>query len=169
MKSEMRGNVWKFGDNVDTDHISPSRYSMLKEYSEMAAHAFADMRPEFASQCQKGDIIVAGKNFGCGSSRQRAPLVIKYCGVSCIIAESFARIFLRNSVNMGFPMLELPNASKLIDEHDNISVNMEKGEIINNTKKEVYYFNPIPEFMMNIYRAGGLDGYIINRLKEEEK
>lgn len=167
MENQMCGRVWLFGDNVDTDHITPSRYSMLKDYMEMSRHCFADLRPEFGQERRDGDIIVAGKNFGCGSSRQRAPLVIKNRGISCIVAESFARIFLRNSVNMGFPMLELPNASKLIAEGDVISVDMEKGIIYNQTKDETYRFNPIPQFMADIYKEGGLDGYILRRLSQK--
>ena len=169
METKMCGRVWLFGDNVDTDHITPSRYSMLKDYMEMSRHCFADLRPEFGRERRDGEIIVAGKNFGCGSSRQRAPLVIKNHGISCIVAESFARIFLRNAVNMGFPVLELPDASRLISEEDIISVDFEKGEIHNQKKNETYQFNPIPEFMASIYKAGGLDGYILDRLSKERQ
>jgi 3-isopropylmalate dehydratase small subunit len=161
------GRVWLFGDDVDTDHITPSRFSMLKDYDEMSMHCFEDIRPEFGKERRDGDIVVAGKNFGCGSSRQRAPLVIQRRGIACVIAESYARIFLRNSVNMGFPVFELPDASKLIREGDLLSVDSDAGIVRNETKNEEYRISPMPEFLKGIYDAGGLDGYIVERLRRE--
>lgn len=161
------GRTWLFGNNVDTDHIIPARYLSIPDYMEMSTHCFADVRPEFGRQRRDGEILVAGKNFGCGSSREFAPLVIKNRGISCIVAESFSRIFLRNAVNMGFPVVELPLASRLISEGDVISVDMIGGKIVDETKDEEYAIKPLPEFMMKIYRAGGLEGYIAQRLALE--
>jgi 3-isopropylmalate/(R)-2-methylmalate dehydratase small subunit len=167
VETRICGRTWVFGDNIDTDHIIPSRYTQSTDYMEMSTHCFADLRPEFGEQRRDGEILVAGKNFGCGSSRQTAPLVIKNRGIVCIIAESFARIFLRNSVNMGFRVIELPDALKRINEGDILCVQLKDCKIINRTKNESYEIQRLPEFMENIYEAGGLDGYIIKRLTQE--
>lgn len=168
MENIKGGKVWLFGDNVNTNDMSPSRFSMLKDLMEVSKYCFADLRPEFGKESRDGEIIVAGKNFGCGSSRQRAPIAIKNRGIACVIAESFARTFLRNCVNMGFLVLELPDASRLIAEGDIVSVDIVKCEIFNQTKGETYKFEPIPEFMLDIYNAGGLEGYIVKRLAAEK-
>jgi 3-isopropylmalate/(R)-2-methylmalate dehydratase small subunit len=161
------GRTWVFGDNIDTDHIIPSRYTQSTDYMEMSTRCFADLRPEFGGQRHDGEILVAGKNFGCGSSRQTAPLVIKNRGIACILAESFARIFLRNSVNMGFRVIELSETLKRITEGDILHIQLKEGKIINQTKNEIYKIQRLPEFMENIYAAGGLDGYILKRLAQE--
>ena len=167
METKICGKTWLFGDNVDTDNIIPGHFTLGMDFDEMSKHAFADLRPEFGKQRRDGEIVVAGKNFGCGSSRQVAPLVIKNRGISCIIAESFARIFLRNSINMGFPVIELPNASKLISEGDILDVKLQEGKIINQTKKQAYDIQKLPEFMERLLNDGGLNNYIRRRLKEE--
>lgn len=159
------GRTWLFGNDVDTDHIIPARYLQIKEVGEMSRHCFTDIRPEFAAECKPGDILVAGKNFGCGSSRQFAPLVIRACGISCVVAESFSRLFLRNAVNMGFPAVELPLSRKLIREGDIITVDAIESRIVNESRGEVYETIPIPSFMRGIYEAGGLEGHIRERLK----
>jgi 3-isopropylmalate/(R)-2-methylmalate dehydratase small subunit len=169
MEPKICGRAWVFGDNVDTDHIIPSRYAQTTDYREMSEHCFADLRPEFGKERRDGDILVGGRNFGCGSSRQIAPLAIKNRGISCIVAESFARIFLRNSVNMGFRVVELPEATRLIAEGDILWVKAEEGQIVNQTKDQVYKIQRLPGFMENIYAAGGLDVYIQKRLAEERK
>jgi 3-isopropylmalate/(R)-2-methylmalate dehydratase small subunit len=169
MESKICGHTWVFGDNVDTDHIIPSRYAQTTDYMEMSTHCFADLRPKFGKERRDGDILVGGRNFGCGSSRQIAPLVIKNRGISCIVAESFARIFLRNSVNMGFRVVELPEATKFITEGDILWIKPGEGQIINQTKDQIYKVQRLPEFMENIYAAGGLDAYILKRLAEERK
>lgn len=161
------GRTWLFGNDVDTDHIIPSRYLQISDYTEMSRHCFIDVRQEFARNCRPGDILVAGKNFGCGSSRQFAPIVIKNCGVSCVVAESFSRLFLRNCFNMGFLAVELPLSTKLISEGDIITVNVPEGKIVNESKGELYAIGEIPPFMLNLYEAGGLEGLISKRLQEE--
>jgi 3-isopropylmalate/(R)-2-methylmalate dehydratase small subunit len=167
METKICGSTWVFADNVDTDHIIPSRYAQTTDYMEMSTHCFADLRPEFGQKRRDGEILVGGRNFGCGSSRQIAPLVIKNRGISCIVAESFARIFLRNSVNMGFRVVELPEATKLITEGDILWVKPEEGQIINHTKNQVYEIQRLPDFMESIYAAGGLDAYILKRLADK--
>ena len=158
----MQGKVWKFGDNVDTDLIIAARYLNTSEPSELAKHVMEDADPEFVAKMTPGDIIVAGENFGCGSSREHAPIALKAAGIAAIIAPSFARIFYRNAFNMGLPIFELKEADK-IDEGDEVRIDMDKGEIINLTKNETYKFVPIPEFMQRLVDAGGL----INFAKQE--
>lgn len=170
METNINGRTWVFGDNVDTDHIIPSRYSAeITDYMEMSTYCFAELRPEFGKQRHDGEILVAGKNFGCGSSRQTAPLVIKNRGIACIVAESFARIFLRNSVNMGFHVIELPDALKRVSEGDILKIFLKDGKLVNETTKQTYEIQKLPEFMENIYAAGGLDGYIVDRLERERR
>ena len=151
----MQGKVWKFGDNVDTDLIIAARYLNTSEPSELAKHVMEDADPEFVAKMTPGDIIVAGENFGCGSSREHAPIALKAAGIAAIIAPSFARIFYRNAFNMGLPIFELKEADK-IDEGDEVRIDMDQGEIVNLTKNETYKFVPIPEFMQRLVDAGGL-------------
>lgn len=148
-------NVWKFGDDVDTDAIVPGKYLTINKPDELAKHAFEGVRPQFASGVREGDFIVAGYNFGCGSSREHAPLALKGAKVKCVIAKSFARIFFRNAINIGLPLLECPDTDK-IEEEDYIEVDFESGIITNITKNQTYQATPLPDFVRNIVDAGGL-------------
>jgi 3-isopropylmalate/(R)-2-methylmalate dehydratase small subunit len=154
----MKGNVWKFGNDIDTDAIIPGRYLILNTPEELARHAFEGVRPEFASVVEPGNIIIGGNNFGCGSSREHAPLALKGVKVKCIIAKSFARIFFRNSINIGLPLLECPDTDR-IDEGDEIEVDFASGMITNKTKGETYSATPMPDFLQGIVDAGGLIEY----------
>ncbi|HIM94060.1 MAG TPA: 3-isopropylmalate dehydratase small subunit [Campylobacterales bacterium] len=151
----MQGKVWKFGDNVDTDLIIAARYLNTSEPSQLAKYVMEDADPEFVSKMSVGDIIVAGENFGCGSSREHAPIALKAAGVSAVIAPTFARIFYRNSFNMGLPIFELEESAE-INEGDTVKVDMEKGEVINISQAKTYRFTPIPTFMQELVDAGGL-------------
>jgi 3-isopropylmalate/(R)-2-methylmalate dehydratase small subunit len=151
----LQGKVWKFGDNIDTDLIIAARYLNTSEPSELAKHVMEDADPAFVSKMSEGDIIVAGENFGCGSSREHAPIALKSAGISAIIAPTFARIFYRNAFNMGLPIFELPEANE-INEGDRVKIDMAKGEVINITQAKIYKFTPIPEFMQKLVDAGGL-------------
>jgi len=151
----LQGKVWKFGDNIDTDLIIAARYLNTSEPSELAKHIMEDADPEFLNKMSEGDIIVAGENFGCGSSREHAPIALKAAGISAIIAPTFARIFYRNAFNMGLPIFELKEANE-INEGDTVKIDMAKGEIINITQAKTYKFTPIPEFMQKLVDAGGL-------------
>ena len=157
------GKVHKFGDNVDTDVIIPARYLNVPDPAELAKHCMEDIDVDFAKKVNKGDIIVANKNFGCGSSREHAPIAIKASGVSCVIAETFARIFYRNAINIGLPIIECPEAAKDIDEGDEVEIDFDSGKIINKTKNEEYQGQAFPEFMQKIIKAEGLINYINNR------
>jgi len=148
-------NVWKFGDDIDTDAIIPGKYLTINTPDELAKHAFEGVRPEFASGVKEGDIIVAGFNFGCGSSREHAPLALKGAKVKCIIAKSFARIFFRNAINIGLPLLECHDTDK-IEEGDSIEVNFASGIITNTEKDQTYDATPLPDFVRGIVDAGGL-------------
>jgi 3-isopropylmalate/(R)-2-methylmalate dehydratase small subunit len=155
--------AWKYGDNVDTDVIIPARYLVTGDPQELAKHCLENLDPRFVPEHQPGDIIVGGKNFGCGSSREHAPIAIKGSGVPCIIATSFARIFYRNAVNIGLPVYESPEASAGIQMGDDVTVDEAQGLIINHTRDERYPFRPLPPFMQEIVRAGGL----MQKLKRE--
>ena len=148
--------VWRYGDHVDTDVIIPARYLNIADFKELSEHAMEDIDTTFASQVQPGDIMVAGRNFGCGSSREHAPIVIKEKGIQCIIAESFARIFYRNAINIGLPILECPSASTAIREGDTVSVNFDTGVITDETTGETFQAEPFPPFIQKIIRSGGL-------------
>ncbi|WP_027438125.1 3-isopropylmalate dehydratase small subunit [Lachnospira multipara] len=161
MKAE--GKVFKFGDNVDTDVIIPARYLNSSDPAELAKHCMEDIDKDFVNKVSKGDIIVANKNFGCGSSREHAPIAIKAAGVSCVIAETFARIFYRNSINIGLPIIECPEAAKEISDGDEISVDFNTGIITNKTTGKSYEGQAFPEFMQNLINAGGLINYINNK------
>ncbi|MFC1867757.1 3-isopropylmalate dehydratase small subunit [Thermodesulfobacteriota bacterium] len=157
---DIEGRVWKFGDNIDTDVIIPARYLNVSDKKEFARNCFADLRPEFSGGVRQGDVIVGGSNFGCGSSREHAPLAIKESGISAIIAKSFARIFYRNSFNIGLPILESREAVDSMEDNDRISVDLITGEIINRNNGERFSAKPIPDFMREIIHAGGLVAYI---------
>ncbi len=160
MKAE--GRVFKFGSNVDTDVIIPARYLNVPDAEELAKHCMEDIDKEFVHKVSKGDIIVADKNFGCGSSREHAPIAIKAAGVSCVIAETFARIFYRNAINIGLPIIECPEAAKGIEEGDQVEVDFDSGKIYNRTKNTKFQGQPFPEFMQKIISSGGLIKYINN-------
>lgn len=155
-----KGIVFKFGDNVDTDVIIPARYLNSSDPKELATHCMEDIDPEFVNKVSQGDIIVATKNFGCGSSREHAPIAIKAAGVSCVIAETFARIFYRNAINIGLPIIECPEAANRIDEGDEVEVDFDSGIITNQTKKETYQGQAFPPFMQKIIDCEGLVNYI---------
>lgn len=154
------GTVFKFGDNVDTDVIIPARYLNSSDPAELATHCMEDIDKDFVKNVKKGDIIVADKNFGCGSSREHAPIAIKAAGVSCVIAETFARIFYRNAINIGLPIVECPEASKGIEAGDRVEVNFDTGVITNLTKGTTFQGQAFPEFMQKIIAAEGLVNYI---------
>ena len=151
-----KGTVFRYGDNVDTDVIIPARYLNSSDPAELATHCMEDIDKNFVKKVKKGDIIVADKNFGCGSSREHAPISIKAAGVSCVIAETFARIFYRNAINIGLPILECEEATKGIEEGDKVEIDFNTGIIKNITKNETYQAEPFPEFMQNIIQNGGL-------------
>ncbi len=150
------GTVHKYGDNVDTDVIIPARYLNTADHKELAAHCMEDIDKEFVKKVKDGDIIVGGANFGCGSSREHAPIAIKNSGVSCVIAATFARIFYRNSINIGLAILECPEASERIENGDEVSINFDTGVITNLTKNETYKAEPFPEFVKKIIASDGL-------------
>ena len=157
---KLKGKAWKFGADIDTDAIIPARHLNTTDYKELAKHCMEDADPNFIKKMKNGDIIVADKNFGCGSSREHAPISIKAAGISCVIAKSFARIFYRNSFNMGLPIFESADASEKIKEGDEIKINPSTGVINNLTKKEKYQARPIPPFMQELINAGGLMNYV---------
>lgn len=161
---EVCGKVFKYGNNVDTDVIIPARYLNTSEEKELAMHCMEDIDKDFVVNVEEGDIIVADKNFGCGSSREHAPIAIKASGVSCVIAQTFARIFYRNAINIGLPILECESAAKAIKSGDKVSVNFVTGVIKNLTKNEEYKAEPFPEFMQEIINCGGL----VQRIKKQQ-
>ena len=154
------GDVFRFGDNVDTDVIIPARYLNSSEPKELAAHCMEDIDKDFVKKVNKGDLIVANKNFGCGSSREHAPIAIKAAGVSCVIAETFARIFYRNAINIGLPIIECKEAAENIDAGDEVEVDFDSGMIYDKTKGTSYQGQAFPEFMQKIIKAEGLINYI---------
>jgi 3-isopropylmalate/(R)-2-methylmalate dehydratase small subunit len=155
-----KGHVLKYGDNVDTDVIIPARYLNSSDPAELALHCMEDIDKDFSKRMNKGDIIVASKNFGCGSSREHAPISIKAAGISCVIAETFARIFYRNAINIGLPIIECPEASKGIDDGDEVEIDFNTGIITDITKGTTYQGQAFPEFMQKLIAAGGLVNYI---------
>ena len=160
----LSGKAWRFGDDVDTDAIIPARYLNTSDPGELASHCMEDADPDFSSKVSAGDVIVGGKNFGCGSSREHAPIAIKAAGVSCVIAGSFARIFYRNAFNMGLPIFESPEAAAAIKTGDEIRVDPVSGSITNVTTGAQFAAEAYPPFMMDLIEAGGLIPYL---LKEE--
>ncbi|MBQ6500444.1 MAG: 3-isopropylmalate dehydratase small subunit [Mogibacterium sp.] len=159
----MRGKVWKYGDHIDTDVIIPARYLNDPDPAALASHCMVDIDESFAKDVHAGDIMVGGWNFGCGSSREHAPIAIQASGVSCVIAASFARIFYRNSINIGFPILECPEASAAINAGDIVSVDTKTGVIIDETTGESFQAKPFPPFIEQIIENGGLLSYLKNK------
>lgn len=157
---KVQGKVIKYGTNVDTDVIIPGRYLNTSDPAELAAHCMEDLDSTFVKRVEKGDIMVAGRNFGCGSSREHAPIAIKASGISCIIAETFARIFYRNAINTGLPIIESPEAAADISEGDRLEIDFDTGKVINLTKGVSYKGVPFPEFMQQLIAADGLIGYL---------
>ena len=153
---DAQGRVHRYGDNVDTDVIIPARYLNTADHKELASHCMEDIDREFVSKVKEGDIMVGGANFGCGSSREHAPIAIKNSGISCVIAKTFARIFFRNSINIGLAILECPEASEKISDGDSVSVDFDTGIITNITKNETYQAEPFPDFVKEIIKADGL-------------
>ncbi|MGD0170858.1 MAG: 3-isopropylmalate dehydratase small subunit [Halobacteriota archaeon] len=162
----MTGTAWKFGDNIDTDAIIPGKYLVLNSSQDLAKHAFENVRPNFAHQVIKGDIVVAGENFGCGSSREHAPLALRD-KVSIVIARSFARIFFRNAINIGLPVVECDTTE--IEDGDILHVDLEKGSIYDETNKKEYAITPFPPFIKNIIEAGGLVEYVKSGTQLEKR
>lgn len=162
---ELKGRAWKFGHDVDTDAIIPARYLNTSDPRELASHCMEDADPDFPKKVKAGDMIVAGKNFGCGSSREHAPIAVKEAGVSCVIAKTYARIFYRNAFNIGLLIFESAEASERIDEGDEVSVDVDAGVIKNLTKKEEYKATQVPPFMQQIIATGGLINYVAERMK----
>ncbi len=160
---KVKGKAWKFGDDVNTDEIIPAIYLDTVDPKEMATHCMEGIDPDFIEKIAPGDIIVADKNFGCGSSREHAPIAIKAAEISCVIAKSFARIFYRNAINIGFPIFECEEAAFKIAEGDQLEVDLVSGTITNLTKNETYKAQPFPEFMQQIIEAGGLMNYVMAR------
>ena len=158
--ANIKGKAWKYGDNINTDEIIPARYLNMTEPDELAKHCMEDLDKEFASRVGRGDILVGGKNFGCGSSREHAPICIKASGVSCVIAASFARIFFRNAINIGLPIIESDKASSRISSGDEFELILGEGKVINLTKGEEYEIAPYPAFMQELITSGGLMNYI---------
>jgi len=164
-KANIDGKVWTFGKDIDTDLIIAARYLNTSVPEELAKHVMEDADPEFVNNMSVGDVIVAGENFGCGSSREHAPIALKAAGVAAVIAPTFARIFYRNAFNMGLPIFELPQSAE-ITEGDEISVNMNAGTITNKTTNKSYDFTPIPEFMQELIDAGGLMNFAQNEIED---
>ncbi len=164
-----KGKVWKFGDNIDTDAIIPARYLTTSDPKELAAHCMEDADPEFVAKMNPGDIILGGENFGCGSSREHAPISIKAAGISCVIAKSFARIFYRNSFNMGLPIFESRELFDAIKEGEKIHVDSAAGTITIASSKKTFRFNPIPPFMEALITDGGLMKHIAKKRESNEK
>ena len=164
-----QGHVFRYGDNVDTDVIIPARYLNSSDPQELAAHCMEDIDGAFAGKVRPGDIIVAQRNFGCGSSREHAPIAIKTCGVSCVIAKSFARIFYRNAINIGLPILECPEAVDGIGAGDEVEVDFDSGKITNLTRKRSYQAQPFPAFIKEMIAAGGLVALTKARLAQNGK
>jgi len=165
----IKGKIWKFKDNIDTDVIIPARYLNTSNPKELAMHCMEDYDSEFVKKMNQGDIVVAGRNFGCGSSREHAPIALKAAGVSCIIAKSFARIFFRNAINIGLPIFESEEIVDQCSEGDLLEVDTVRGIIKNINKDKTYKLNPLPAFIQNIISLGGLREYVKEELKRREK
>lgn len=165
----MKGIVWKLGDNVDTDIIIPGQYLNISDTQELGKHCLEGIDNEFSKKITPGDILVAGENFGCGSSREHAPLAIKGTGISCVVAKTFARIFYRNSITIGLPIIECPTAVDQIREKDTLEIDFGRGGILNVTKGEEYPFSPFPPFLEEIIQSGGLINYTKKKLQERAR
>jgi 3-isopropylmalate dehydratase small subunit len=166
---KIEGRIWKFGSDVDTDAIIPARYLNQSDPKILAKHVMEDERSGFSQKVAKGDILLAEKNFGCGSSREHAPLALKAAGISCIIAKSFARIFYRNGFNLGLPLLESSEASEAIQEGDRVRVNLTTGEILDLTQERKFFAKPIPPFMQSLIRDGGLIKHLRKRTPKRKR
>jgi len=162
---DAQGRVHKYGNNIDTDVIIPARYLNTADHSELAKHCMEDIDTEFVNKVSQGDIMVGGANFGCGSSREHAPIAIKASGIDCVIAKSFARIFYRNAINIGLAILECPEASEKIDDGDTVKIDFDSGIIYNETKAEQYQAQPFPDFIKDIIKSNGL----LNSIKKIDK
>ena len=162
----LKGRVWKYGKNIDTDVIIPGRYANISEAKELAQHCLEDLDPDFVKKISRGDIIVAETNFGCGSSREIAPIAIKAAGISCVIAKSFARIFYRNAINIGLPIFECPEAVDGIESGDETEVDPTTGKIVNVTKNLSFETEPLPEFIQEIVAEGGLMKYVTSTVSK---
>ncbi|MCK4443371.1 MAG: 3-isopropylmalate dehydratase small subunit [Thermoplasmata archaeon] len=167
METSFSGRIWKFGDNVNTDDITPSPYLTITEPEELAKHAMENLNPQFAKDVKEGDIIAAGKNFGCGSSREHAPIALKAAGLSLVVATSFARIFYRNCINVGLPVLESQDLMDEVEDGEEIQVNLAEGQITTSSGK-VINTNPVPENVLGILEAGGLINKVRQILEEGE-
>ena len=165
----IKGKVWKFKDNIDTDVIIPARYLNTSDPKELALHCMEDYDPEFIKKMERGDIIVAGNNFGCGSSREHAPIALKEAGVSCIIAKSFARIFFRNAINIGLPIFESSEIFNDSNQGDILEVKTESGSITNITNGNIYKINRLPDFINKVISLGGLKEYVKEEVKRRNK
>jgi len=165
MVDMIKGKALKYGDDVNTDVIFPGRYLALTEPEEIAAHAMEDLDPDFLKKLERGDIIVAGKNFGCGSSREQAAIALKYAGVGAIVAKSFARIFYRNAINQGIPVVECPEGAEAIEDGDEIEIDLDRGVLVDKSTGETFNFKPLPEFIQNILSKGGLLPFLKQLLK----
>ena len=166
---KLSGKVWKYGDNIDTDAIIPARYLALTDPTELGRHCMEDLDSKFAGRIREGDFIVAEENFGSGSSREHAPVALKGCGVACVIASSFARIFYRNAINVGLPILECPRAVEDIGRGDRLRVDLEKGTVENLSTGNIFEAQPFPAFMQEIISLGGLVEYVRKRLEQQAK
>ncbi|HZK40267.1 MAG TPA: 3-isopropylmalate dehydratase small subunit [Atribacterota bacterium] len=164
----IKGKIWKFKDNIDTDVIIPARYLNTSDPKELALHCMEDYDSEFVKKVNQGDIIVAGRNFGCGSSREHAPIALKAAGISCVIAPSFGRIFFRNAINIGLPIYESEEAADQCSQGDILEIDSTQGIIKNLTKDKIYKTNLLPEFIQNIISLGGLREYVKEELKRRE-
>lgn len=162
---EIQGKALTFGNDVNTDVIIPSKYLNILDPKELAKHAMEGLDPEFAEKAREGVIIAAGKNFGCGSSREQAPIALKYAGVKCVLAESFARIFYRNAINIGLPVLECPSILSKLDSEDDFSVDLTTGKVVNLSKDETFQALKLPDFILEIISDGGLIGNLRKRLE----
>jgi len=167
MEKKIKGKVWKFGDDIDTDIIIPGRYLVLTDEKELAEHVMEGLGSDFSRNVQKGDIILAGKNFGCGSSREHAPIAIKGAGISAVVAESFARIFYRNAINVGLTLLESKNISKKVSQGDEIEISIERGVLKDLNTGEEFEVKNLPEFMLDILNKGGLIPYLKEKLEKD--
>ncbi len=161
----LRGRAWKYGENVNTDVIIPARYLNTWKPEELAKHCMEDLDPNFIQKVKQGDIVVATSNFGCGSSREHAPIALKAAGISAVIATSFARIFYRNSIDMGLPILESEEAARKVQDGDILCVDLASGTIVNETRGETYYAKPYPDFMLELINSGGLIEYLKRKVK----
>ncbi len=165
----LKGKVWKVGDNIDTDVIIPARYLTTFDPDELGPHCLEPLDKTLANRISPGDILVAGENFGCGSSREHAPIALKGCGISCVIAVSFARIFFRNSINLGLPIIEQPELAREVQAGNVLQVDMGQGTVENLTQKKSYQIEPYPPFLVKIIQAGGLINYVQKELGKVEK